>query len=86
MFVCALLFYDKRAEMALNSCMGRLRENNNIDMIYYIHGQPDVVFLRERRYQSMRVCQEVWTFLCRVWPYPVPVCHERCNTAMITLI
>ena len=43
MLVVALLLCDKRTELVANSCVGRLRENTNIDMINYVHDHPAVV-------------------------------------------
>lgn len=54
-----LLLCDKHAEVVLNSCMEKLRENANIDMIYHVHDRLNVVCWRKSRDQSMRVCEEV---------------------------
>lgn len=64
MLVCALLSRDKYGEVLPNSCVGRPRENANIDVIDHVHGRSNVFCWRKRRYQVVRVHQEVGTIVC----------------------
>ena len=62
--VCALLLCDRCAEMLPNIRGSRPRDNANIDVIDHVHGRLNVFCWRKRRYQVVRVHQEVGTIVC----------------------